>query len=235
MARWRALAPEQRQAAGAAVGLLLAMFLPWYQSTAPAVVAGRPQEVKSALSAFEIFTWVEAAVLLVCAAVLWLLWARSERKAFHLPGGDGWAITAAGVWILALLIWRLFDKPGVEGAAVGIAWGIFVAVALAGAMIAAGQRLRAAGRPEPPNPMEDPLWESAPQRRRSDRRDPGDPTAVTEALRTRPPTWEGEPPEPPGRAPRPEISGPAQPSEEPTRPLGEPTRPLEEPPPDRLF
>ena len=69
------------------------------------------------MSAFGVFSFVEAAVLLVAAAVLFLIWARSEGKAFHLPGGDGTAIALAGGWALLLLVWRLFDKPDVDGAA----------------------------------------------------------------------------------------------------------------------
>jgi hypothetical protein len=229
-AAWSELAPEQRQAAGAAVAMALSLFLPWYQAT----YLDR-EGITNSLNAFKVFTFVEAAVLLVAAGVLYLLWARANRRGFHLPGGDGWIVTAAGAWALLLLVWRLFDKPDVEGAAVGIQWGAFVAMATAGALMAAGQRVRAAHRPEPPNPAEtEELW-SPPRRRLSDRRDrrPVDPNALTEVLRDRPPTWEGEPPEPPGRADR------RAPREEPP-PLPEPrtepkTEPLFDPPPDRLF
>jgi hypothetical protein len=195
--RWRALAPEQRQAAVAAAALLLCMFLPWYSLTGA--------RTERSVTAFSVFSFVEAAVLLVAAAVLYLLWARSEGRAFHLPGGDGWAITLAGVWVEFLLVWRLFDKPDKDEFLVGVTWGVFVTMGVAGALIGAGQRLRAAHRPEPPNPAEDPTWEmpGGERRRASDRvRRPVDDTAVTEALRSRPPDWEGEPPEAPGRAQR---------------------------------
>jgi hypothetical protein len=193
--RWRALAPEQRQAAVAAAGLLLCMFLPWYSLT------GARSE--RSVTAFSVFSFVEAAVLLVASAVLYLLWARSEGKAFHLPGGDGWAITAGGAWVEFLLIWRLFDKPDKAEFLVGVTWGIFVTMGVAALLIGAGQRLRAAHRPEPPNPAEDPTWELPQRRRASDRRRaPADDTAVTQALRERPPAWEGEPPEAPRRAER---------------------------------
>ena len=73
------------------------MFLPWYEKS---FVAGG--EAKTAnLSAFGVFSFVEAAVLLVAAGVLYLVWARSQRKAFHLPGGDGTVIMAAGGWAVA--------------------------------------------------------------------------------------------------------------------------------------
>ena len=59
------------------------------------------------------------------------LGALRSGAAFHLPGGDGVAISLAGGWALLLLVWRLFDKPELDGpgADVGIQWGIFVRAA----------------------------------------------------------------------------------------------------------
>ena len=117
-------------------------------------------------------------------------------------------VSLAGGWVLVLLIWRLFDKPEVSGATatVGIDWGIFVALVAAGTLVAAGAQMRAAGRPEPANPIaEEPEWE-VPERRPRERPANGRPrehTEVTQVLRERPPSWEGEAPEPPGRAERP--------------------------------
>jgi hypothetical protein len=222
-AAWNALAPEQRQAAGAAAAMCLSLLLPWYQAT----YLDR-EGVTNNLNAFKVFTFVEAAVLLVAVSVLYLLWARANRRGFHLPGGDGWAVSAAGAWAILLLVWRLFDKPDVDGAAVGIQWGAFVAMATAGALLAAGQRIRAAHRPEPPNPaaMEE-LWERPRRRRASDRvRRPVDPGALTEVLDR--PTWEGPPPRPLGEPP-PLPERRPEPEPEPR------TEPLFEPPPDRLF
>jgi hypothetical protein len=137
--------------------------------------------------------------------VLYLVWARSQQKAFHLPGGDGTVIMVAGAWALLLLVWRLFDKPDVSdpGATVGIQWGIFAALVAAGALTAAGARVRAAHRPEPPNPMADDVEWERPDRaeRPHETRRPRAATAVTEAFEERP-GWEGEPPEAPGRARR---------------------------------
>jgi hypothetical protein len=211
----RELPPESRLAGGAAAGLIFSMVLPWYQ------VVARGGEADSR-SAFQVFTWVEAAILLVAAAVLFLVWARAHQKRFHLPGGDGFVISLAGGWVLVLLIWRLFDKPDVSGAAttVGIDWGIFVALVAGGALVAAGAQMRAAHRPEPHNPMADePEWE-VPERRPRERPANGRPrehTEVTQVLRERPPAWEGDAPEPPGRSERPRKDDP------------------DEPPPDRLF
>jgi hypothetical protein len=90
-------------------------------------------------------------VLLVAAGVLFMLFARGERRAFHLPGGDGTIIFGAGAWVAALIVWRFFDKPGVGGGVtIGLQWGIFVALLAAGILAWTGARLRAAHRPEPP-------------------------------------------------------------------------------------
>jgi hypothetical protein len=150
---WRTLAPEGRLAAGAALALFVTMLLPWYQQNA--VVSGRGEPLVSQdLSAFQVFSFVEAAVLLVAVAVLVLLFARAEGRAFHMPGGDGTVVMGAGLWALLLLVWRLFDKPGVTArgvaANVGIQWGIFFALGAAGLLAYAGSRMRRTARPEPP-------------------------------------------------------------------------------------
>ena len=137
----------------------------------------------------------------MAVAVLFLVWARSQRKGFHLPGGDGVAITLAGGWAVLLLVWRLFDKPDIEGAGatMGIQWGIFGALLAAGALIVAGARVRAAHRPEPPNPAADDVgWVAAPpaERERGPDRRPREASAVTDVLRERP-AWEGDAREPP--------------------------------------
>jgi hypothetical protein len=195
VSRLRELPPELRNAGIAAAALAFSLFLPWYSKSFFVQVRGEPRASDTTLTAFGVFSFVEAAVLLVAGAVLFLIWARAQGKAFHLPGGDGTAIIAAGGWALALLIWRLFDKPDVDdpGATVGIEWGIFVALLAAGALVATGARVRAVHRPEPPNPA---AGENPEPRERRPRMDP---TAVTDVIGERP-DWSGEPPEAPGRA-----------------------------------
>jgi hypothetical protein len=147
---WRTLGGDQRLAAGAALALFVCLFLPWY-STSPTVVPAHKQAASLSHSGLSTFGWVEAAVLLVAVAVLFLLFARAERRAFHLPGGDGGVIVAAGVWVAFLILWRFFDRPGFgTGVAVGLQWGIFVTLAVAALLTYAGVRVRAAQRPEPP-------------------------------------------------------------------------------------
>jgi hypothetical protein len=157
---WRVMPHEQRLAAYAAIGLFVAMFLPWYQRQFFVVVGGKLQPGSDSQTAWAQFSFVEAAVLLVAAGVLTLLFQRSERKAFHLPGGDGWVITAAGLWTCALIVWRIFDKQGgsahgQNATTYGIEWGIFVALAVAAFLAYSGSRIRASHRPEPLLPGDD--------------------------------------------------------------------------------
>lgn len=158
---WRVLPHERRLAAGAAVGLFVTLFLPWYQETVVvATGAKQPPASSATVSGWGAFSFVEAAVLLVAAGVIVLLVQRAEGRAFHLPGGDGVVITAAGFWTCILVIWRIFDKQGTDihgqGVAIsGVEWGIFAALAVAGGLAYAGQRIRAAHVPEPPLPGDD--------------------------------------------------------------------------------
>jgi hypothetical protein len=148
-AAYHALERDQRFAGTAAVALLLAMFLPWYEKSV--VIPGSRSFANDSISAFGAVSFVEAAIFLVSAGVIVLLLARAERRPFHLPGGDGTVIFAAGLWATLLIFYRVFDRPNIsgDGGTVGIQWGFFVAFVAAGALAVTGQRIRAAGRPEP--------------------------------------------------------------------------------------
>jgi hypothetical protein len=170
---WRAMAPEQRLAAVAALGLLITMFFPWYGLQS---LNRKTGEIHShSINAFGDVSFVEAAVFLVAAGVIVMLFARAERRAFHLPGGDGLIVTIAGGWAALLIFYRVFDRPDGGGYPVGIEWGFFLAFIAAGALAFAGWRIRQAHRPEPPLPGEAPTravppdaarTEVAPRRRR---------------------------------------------------------------------
>lgn len=148
---WQTLAGAQRMAAVGGLGLVATMLLPWYATSPAVAVRGRP--VTTSHSALFTLGWVELAILMVAAAVLTLLYMRAERRAFHLPGGDGTVLLGAGVWVVVLLLWRLFDGPTFgRGVAVTLDWGFFVACAAAGFLVVAGVRVRAEHVPEPPLP-----------------------------------------------------------------------------------
>ena len=149
---WRALDGEQRTAAIAALALIGTMFLPWYEKSA---VGPKGQEfINDRISAFGAVSFVEAAVFLVAAGVLLLLFQRAEGKGFHLPGGDGTVVFAAGIWAALLIFYRVFDTPNISGRGVtiGVTWGFFGAFVAAGFLAYAGARMRAAHHPEPPLP-----------------------------------------------------------------------------------
>jgi hypothetical protein len=158
---WKALPSESRLAAYASIGLFVTLFLPWYQVTLIATAkTAKLQSASATITGWGAFSFVEAAVLLVAAGVLVLLFQRAEGRAFHLPGGDGGVITAAGLWTCLLIVWRIFDKQGAttngpSATTSGIEWGIFFALAAAAFLAYSGSRIRAAHRPEPPLPGED--------------------------------------------------------------------------------
>jgi hypothetical protein len=163
---WRAMAPEQRLAAVAALGLLITMFFPWYGLQS---LNRKTGEIHShSINAFGDVSFVEAAVFLVAAGVIVMLFARAERRAFHLPGGDGMIVTIAGGWAALLIFYRVFDRPDGGGYPVGIEWGFFLAFIAAGGLAFAGWRIRQAHRPEPPLPGEAPTRTVPPDAARSE-------------------------------------------------------------------
>jgi hypothetical protein len=239
MARaWRALPHESRLAAFASAALFLALFLPWYQVTLIArAKSATLQSASATITGWGAFSFVEAAVLLVAAGVVTLLFQRAEGRAFHLPGGDGGVITAAGLWTCLLIVWRIFDKQGAttrgpSATTSGIEWGIFIALAAAAFLAYSGSRIRAAHRPEPPLPGSDgpPVGSSAAATTVVMRRPE---PAVPDRPRRRVPSTdmfervipEDPPTMPFGRAKRSDVDitirRSASPSEDATLPLGE--------------
>jgi hypothetical protein len=122
---WRRLGSEQRTAAVGSLLLIVSTFGP--------------------------FSFVEAAIIVVCAAVLLLLRKRAEGREFHIPFGDGTMIAAAGVWCGVLILIRLFDRPVGQG---------LLALVCAGILVLAGLRERAK------RPMDDLPTEKLPDRPR---------------------------------------------------------------------
>ncbi len=145
---WGALAPEQRIASIAALALLVTMFLPWYDLQSLNRKSGVINS--HSISAFGDVSFVEAAVFLVAAGVIALLFARAERRDFHMPGSDGTIVMIAGGWATLLIFYRVFSRPAGHGYPVGIQWGFFLAFVAAGVLTYAGWRMRASAVPEPP-------------------------------------------------------------------------------------
>ncbi len=185
---WRTIDHERRLAVLASLGLFVSMFLPWYSETDTIVVHGAAKSTQTSLSAFQAFSFVEAAVLLVSAALLAMLFARSEGREFQLPGGDGTIVMIAGGWTALLIFYRLLDKPGLHGnqaitATVGVEWGIFIALLLALGVVYAGARMRATERPPPPltRARDRPRWHD-PEAARRPRQSPPE-EGITTVLR----------------------------------------------------
>jgi hypothetical protein len=191
-AAWRELFAEQRLAAIAAGALIVSLFLPWYQQTAyTAPAVGQPQKLESSLSAFQSWGFVEASILLVALAVLFLLFARGERRAFHLPFGDGIVIVTAGAWVMFLVFYRQIDKPSGSGSGpvsttIGVNWGIFIAFLLGALLAWSGWRIHTRQRPEPVVDGDDPRTPAV----------EGDPLSVVAQEPVTAPIAAGAPPRP---------------------------------------
>jgi len=144
---WSTLNVPQRRVLIASVVLTATFFLPWYHKQFFAELNGQIAQREVSLSAWGSFSFIEAAVLMVAIGTLILMLARGEGKSFHLPGGDGTAVLAAGVWGSLLIVIRMvFDKPGAvsgeQGTTVGIDWGIVVALFATLLIAYLGERLR---------------------------------------------------------------------------------------------
>lgn len=169
---WREMAPERRLAAAAAIALLLTMFFPWYGLQSLNRKTGAIYSHN--ISAFGDVSFVEAAIFLVAVGVIAMLFARAEGRRFHMPGGDGTIVLAAGAWAGLLIFYRVFSRPAGDGYPVGIEWGFFLAFVAAGGLAFAGLRMRGGERPGPP------LVRS----RRAPRRPPEEPDAGADFDRT---------------------------------------------------
>jgi hypothetical protein len=133
---WRRLDPDQRLAGLAAIALGASIFLPWW----------RDPGLHVTLVGVRRLTFIEVALFLVAAAVLFLLLRRAEGKAFHLPLSDGTLIAAAGIWTCILVAFRMLDPPtrkvGTVTTDYGMRWGILFALASAALLAVAGMRTR---------------------------------------------------------------------------------------------
>jgi hypothetical protein len=167
---FNALAPEQRRVVLAAALVLVSMLLPWYSKTTNGFSKTGLSATHEAKLAIFVPSFVEASIFLVAIALLVLMFARGEGKAFHLPFGDGLVVTAAGAWVGFLVFYRFIDQPGGGKTnnlvySYDLSWGIFFGLLAAAFLIYAGTRLRLADVAEPPLPGEGPEPVTAADRR----------------------------------------------------------------------
>jgi len=207
------LTAAQQRTAAAAVVVLVSLGTPWYSTEVvfPGAAGRAPSVSHGTMSGIAAFSFVEAAVLLVAAAVLVLVWGRATERSFSLPATDGTVVTGAAGWLGVLIVYRLFDRPegSTDGGAatlIGLSWGIFATLAAVGLLLATGldQRrrdaeLRASTAAPADGPVLDPAdvvptgaASSAPERRA-----PEAPTAPAAGER---PAWDGPAPATPGPA-----------------------------------
>jgi hypothetical protein len=160
------------------------------------------------VSTFGPFSLVEAAVVLIGVAVLWLLKQRSEGRDFHLPFGDGTVILAAGLWAGVLIAVRLLDRS--LGQSV-------LALGCAAILAGAGARERAKRPPDDvpgPRPRDDlPRVELAGRQPRSGPAEA--PTAWLEEDDVRTARLDEESPSPEPAVTRPSVERPAPDEERP--------------------
>lgn len=222
---WRAMEAEQRLAALAALALLVTMFFPWYGLQSLNRKTGVIHS--HSINAFGDVSFVEAAIFLVAAGVGAMLIARAEGRDFHLPGGDGAIVLAAGAWAGLLIFFRVFSRPAGNGYPVGIEWGFFLAFVAAGVLTYAGWRMRATEPREPPlvrprgrrgPPIGEDVTVVAPSPQRGERAAPvpargPQPSPASQPVVTQAPrTSKGTTPSPPPPQSAPPSSRPAPPA-----------------------
>jgi hypothetical protein len=145
----RGLGGNERIAVIGCAVMVLSLLLPWYQS---------PISNDLVLTGIGGFSWAEGALLLIAAATTFLA----------LQGGGGyvpprplreWGLfVAAGIWAAAIVVYRMFDRPpftlGGRDEPYDLHYAIFVALAGALIIVAAGLRMRPrerAKRPQAPD------------------------------------------------------------------------------------
>jgi hypothetical protein len=141
----RGLGGNERIAVIGAAVMVGSLFLPWYQS---------PISDELVQTGFGAFGWAEAALVLIAAATTFLA----------LQGGGGyvpprplreWALfVAAGAWAALVVLYRIADPPQftLEGhdEPYDLHYAIFVALAGAAIIVAAGLRMRPSERRKRP-------------------------------------------------------------------------------------
>lgn len=165
---WQSLDGERRLAAAACLLLIFSEFLPWYGGS----ITEKGKPISKTLTAIGAFSLVELAILVLAGAVLFLLAARAENRAFHLPGSDGAWIAVAGFWATFLIVYRLLDRPeDLVVGKLGPRWGMFIALAATITLAIAGLRERrreldraARGEAMEPPPPEPPPPDRPPER-----------------------------------------------------------------------
>jgi hypothetical protein len=131
----RSLGAHGRLAAAGGAVVAASLLLPWYGVTFAGGLLKTPLGT---------FGWVEAALLLTLGAVALLLVRSARGQRLPRPLHTGTLVTLAGVWSLALIGYRVIDRPdfGPIPESVGLRYGIFVGLGGAVVLALGGMRLR---------------------------------------------------------------------------------------------
>ena len=142
-----------------ALALALSLFFPWYDKHYAIAGDKTAAKLTDHLSAWSVFSFIEAAILLLALGVVALIFMRAERTPLRLPLSDGRISQLAGGWAVVLILFRMFDRPspanGEIGATFGVLWGIFFALFAAAGILYFGTRLQniSQQRALPPGPI----------------------------------------------------------------------------------
>lgn len=121
------------------------MLLPWYDTPVGDLV-------QTGLGGF---SFAEAAILLTCAAVVFLALRVGGGYVPPRPLTEWGLFVAAGVWIALIVLYRMVDRPQLDldlelvrlQREYGLGYGIFVALGGAALIVMAGLRSRGAAFP----------------------------------------------------------------------------------------
>jgi hypothetical protein len=141
-------ANERIAVAGAAI-MVVSLLLPWYQS---------PISNDLVLTGVGAFGWAEGALVLIAAATVFLALKAGGGYVPPRPLREWALFVVAGCWAAVIVLYRIADRPRFTLAGhdepYDLHYAIFVALAGAVLIVAAGLRMRPrerAKRPQPPD------------------------------------------------------------------------------------
>lgn len=152
---WRALGTDRRLACGAALGLFVTLFLPWYSQTVTAPGVSATMTMHVTVSGWQALSGVGVVLALVAVGVpTWLLvraarW-RGAARPYQLRAKrlDGVVLQLLGLLSVVLTAIAMIDHTGTTHHAPartssGIGWGLVFTLVCAIALMAVGVRTRA--------------------------------------------------------------------------------------------
>jgi len=134
----------EKIAAGAALVLVVALFLPWYGVKIEGG-GGASISLDETGNAWEFFSFIDILLFLAAAAVIGIVVARASGVLPPMPAPPGLIILGAGALALLLVLFRLLSTPAPDGLPEQIEltrkFGVFVALLAAGAMAYGGAQM----------------------------------------------------------------------------------------------